>query len=99
MRIEKGKYVLYSDEWNLWINEIRTYEKGKRIGETFEVRIAGYCTSIDKLISDFSERVLRSSDAEDLESVLTALQTAQDACKAMLTEAVKEGAINVDRQV
>ena len=63
-------------------------------GETFEVRVAGYCTSIDKLISDFSERVLRSTDAEDLESVLTALKDAQDACKALLTEAVKEGAIN-----
>lgn len=98
MRIEKGKYVLYSDEWNWWINEIREYEKGKRIGETFEVRIAGYCTSIDKLISDFSERVLRSVDAEDLEAVLTALSDAQDACKAMLTEAVKEGAIDGDRQ-
>lgn len=94
MRIEKGKYVLYSDEWNWFINEIREYEKGKHKGETFEVRIAGYCTSIDKLISDFSERVLRSNDAEDLEAVLTALKDAQDACKALLTEAVKEGVIN-----
>lgn len=91
MRIEKGKYALYSDEWNWWINEIRTYEKGKRKGEPFEVRIAGYCTSIDKLISDFSERILRSSDAEDLDAVLTALSDAQDACKAVLAEAVEKG--------
>lgn len=93
MRIEKGKYVLYSDEWNYWINEVRFYEKGKHEGETFEVRIAGYCTSIDKLISDFSERVLRSTDAEDLEAVLTALQTAQESCKALLTEAVEKGMV------
>lgn len=98
MRIEKGKYVLYSDEWSWWINEIKITEKGKHQGEPFEVRVCGYCTSIDKLISDFSERVVRSVDAEDLEEVLTALSDAQMSCKALLTEAVKEGAINADRQ-
>lgn len=89
MRIQKGKYVLYSDQWNWWITEIRTYEKGKHQGETYEERIAGYCLSLDKLADDFTERVLRSNDAEDLEAVLTALKDAQEACKELLTEAVQ----------
>lgn len=91
MKIQKGKYILYSDEWNFYINEVRITEQGKHKGEPFEVRVAGYCTSIDKLITDFTERVLRSSDAEDLEGVLTALKDAQESCKVLLTEAVKQG--------
>lgn len=91
MRIEKGRYVLYSDEWNYYINEIKTYEKGKHAGEPFEVRIAGYCTSLRKLITDFTERVPRSVDAEDLEEVLTALQDAQIDCERLLTEVIERG--------
>lgn len=91
MRIQKGRYILYSDQWNYWIAEIKTVEKGKNQGKPYEERMAGYCTSLDKLADDFTERVIRSSDAEDLEAVLTALKTAQDDCKALLLEAVEQG--------
>lgn len=84
MRIEKGRYVLYSDEWNWWITEKTVTKNGK----DRETRVAGYCIKIDKLIKDFSERVTRSSDAEDLEGVLTALRDAQTDCEALLKEVV-----------
>lgn len=92
MRIQAGKYVLYSDQYSYWINEIKEREKGKHQGETFEVRVAGYCMSLEKLCNDFVERTLRSSEAEDLEGVLTALRNAETSCKALLTEAVQKGA-------
>lgn len=93
MKIETDKYVLYSDEWNWWITEKREYQKGKHKGEVYEERIAGYCMSLEKLCEDFAERTLRSTDAEDLEGVLTALQSAQESCKALLTEAVQKGVV------
>lgn len=87
MRIEKGKYALYSDAYSYWINEIKISKNGK----AREEKVAGYCTSLDKLIRDFSERVMRSSDAEDLEGVLTALRSAETACEALLMEVAQRG--------
>lgn len=85
MKINKGRYTLCSDEYSYWITEKSIAESGKE----YEKRIAGYCTTLDKLIRDFSERVVRSNDAEDLEAVLTALKTAQDDCEALLKGVVE----------
>lgn len=82
MKIQSGKYTLYSDQYSYWITEQKTSEKGK----VREERVAGYCTNLEKLFTDFSERVMRTSEAENLAGVLYALMNAEYAYRTLVTE-------------
>lgn len=74
MKIEVGKYTLYSDSLCMWLTEKYVKEKGKHIGETEERRVAGYSTSLTNLLRSFRDKKIGGSDAESLEELIEVLR-------------------------
>lgn len=94
MRIEVGKYVLYSDKWSMWICEKReTRDKRTKelTGRIEEIRITGYSTSLTRLLESFRDAKVGGSDAESLEELLIALRNVYDDMVAINTVAVEKG--------
>lgn len=94
MRIEIGKYVLYSDRWCFWINEKfeTTDRKTKQpTGKFDERKVAGYSTSLTRLLESFRDTKVGGSDAENLEELLDALRAVYADMVAINTVAVEKG--------
>lgn len=91
MKIEAGKYTLYSDQWSYWITEKRPREKSKYENAYNEERVAGYATSLDKLLSDFRKRMVGGSGAENLSELLEVLRDTFNAMDALDKEAFEHG--------
>lgn len=77
MRIEIGKYILYSDRWSMWIcekHETKDKKTKKPTGNIVEQRITGYSTSLTRLLESFRATKVDGNDAENLEKLLEALR-------------------------
>lgn len=94
MRIEIGKYVLYSDRWSMWICEKReTRDKRTKepTGRIEETRLTGYSTTLTRLLESFRDTKVSGSDAESLDELLTVLRSVYDDMVAINTVAVEKG--------
>lgn len=91
MKIEVGKYTLYSDSLCMWLTEKYVKEKGKHIGETEERRVAGYSTSLTNLLRSFRDKKVGGSDAESLEELIEALRNVYDDMERLYRCGVEEG--------
>ena len=94
MRIEIGKYVLYSDKLSLWIcekYEVRKKKTKEPTGKIGERRITGYVTSLQRLLENFRAKKIGGSDAENIEELLEALN---DTYAYMV--ALNKGAVDAD---
>lgn len=92
MKIEVGKYTLYSDSMCMWITEtVETVNKKTKLptGKFDEKRIAGYSTSLTNLLRSFMEAKVGGSDAESLEELLTVLKETYEDMVAINTVTVK----------
>lgn len=92
MRIEVGKYMLCSDEWCYWINEVvetRNKRTKELTGKTKEYRVAGYVTSIERLLKDFRSRTVGGADAENIIELLEVLKQTYEDMDALNTAAVE----------
>lgn len=70
VRIElSNDFVLKSDAHNWTIARLRTFEKGKRAGETYDADL-GHYGSLQSAISRLIDFRLRYSDAETLHELL-----------------------------
>lgn len=74
MKIEVGRYTLYSDSMSMWVTEKYIKEKGKHAGEAEERRVAGYSTSLTNLLRSFRDAKVGGSDAESLEELIEVLR-------------------------
>lgn len=94
MRIEVGKYVLYSDKWSMWIcekYEVRKKKTKEPTGKIDERRITGYVTSLPRLLENFRTKKIGDSDAESIEELLEVLN---DTYADMV--ALNKGAVEAD---
>ena len=82
MKIESGKYILYTDSnENHWIEEqyefeTKNKEGNKEIKQGYR-RIAGYVSTFAQLSKDFLKRKFASDDSGELETVLENLVQAE----------------------
>ena len=67
VKLSKNKYLV-SDGLAYWI----VREQKSKEGDTYDVRISGYCTSLETLFSSYFDRVVKDGTAETMEE-LTAL--------------------------
>ena len=70
MKVTVGKYILRSDPYCMWIDEVYTQKNGK----TATKRVAGYSPTLTTLLSNFRQKEFRSSDAESIEELIEALR-------------------------
>ena len=94
MRIEVGKYVLYSDKWCFWINErFETIDRKTKqpTGKFDERKVAGYSTTLTRLLESFRDTKVGGSDAESLEELLIVLRSVYGDMVAINTVAVEKG--------
>ena len=95
MKIQVGKYTLYSDSMCMWITEKYVKEKGKHIGETEERRVAGYSTSLTNLLRSFRDKKIGGSDAENLEELIEALRNVYDDMEQLYRCAVENDLVEL----
>ncbi len=95
MKIQVGKYTLYSDSMCMWITEKYVKEKGKYIGETEERRVAGYSTSLTNLLRSFRDKKIGGSDAENLEELIEALRNVYDDMEQLYRCAVENDLVKL----
>ena len=77
MKIQVGKYTLYSDSMSMWI--VEEYEVTDRktkepTGKLETRRVAGYSTSLTNLLRSFRDAKVGGSDAESLEELIEVLR-------------------------
>lgn len=91
MEIEVGKYILRSDRYSMWIDEVHEVKKGKTKGKIVTKRVAGYANTFDQLLKSFVAVKHRDNDAQTITELLKVLkQTAED------TEMIKKTALKAD---
>lgn len=95
MKINVGRYTLYSDSMSMWITEKYVKEKGKHIGETEERRVAGYSTSLTNLLRSFRDKKVGGSDAENLEELIEALRNVYDDMEQLYRCAVENDLVKL----
>lgn len=91
MKIQVGRYTLYSDSMSMWVTEKYIKEKGKHAGETEERRVAGYSTSLTNLLRSFRDAKVGGSDAESLEELIEVLRNVYDDMEQLYRCGVEEG--------
>ena len=91
MKIQVGKYTLYSDSMSMWVTEKYVKEKGKHAGEAEERRVAGYSTSLTNLLRSFRDKKIGGSDAESLEELIEVLRNVYDDMEQLYRCGVEEG--------
>ena len=97
MKIEVGKYTLYSDSMCMWITEEYEITKGKNKGETDIRRVAGYSTSLKNLLRSFRKAKTSGSDAESLEELLEVLKTTYEDMESIYKCAVENDFKMIER--
>lgn len=97
MKIEIGKYTLYSDDRCYWVEEEQPIdrEEHKRAKyDTKQVRAAGYSTTIPILLRSFRENKLKMSDAtsmtELIEDIAKLAEDLQTMDKAIMDSGIEE---------
>lgn len=95
MKIQVGKYTLYSDSMSMWVTEKYIKEKGKHAGETEERRVAGYSTSLTNLLRSFRDAKVGGSDAESLEELIEALRNVYDDMEQLYRCAVENDLVKL----
>ena len=80
-KIETDRFIICSDERCWWINEKKTKTKGKDLGGTSEIRVAGYASHIDDLIEQFVENKFRGADAKTVKEFLKQARDIQEETK------------------
>lgn len=91
MKIQVGKYTLYSDSMSMWVTEKYVKEKGKHAGEVEERRVAGYSTSLQNLLCSFRDKKIGGSDAESLEELIEVLRNVYNDMEQLYRCGVEEG--------
>lgn len=89
MKIKVGKYTLYSDSLCMWITEEYEITKGKNKGKTDTRRVAGYSTSLKRLLRSFRDTKVGGSDAESLEELLGVLMATYEDMESIYKCAVE----------
>ena len=100
MKIEVGKYTLYSDQWSMWITEkYETKDKKTKLpsGKYEERRVAGYSTSFKNLLSSFQKTKVWGSDAESLEELLEVLKATYEDMESIYKCAVEHDFKMIER--
>lgn len=97
MKINVGKYTLYSDSLCMWITEEYEITKGKNKGKTDVRRVAGYSTSLKNLLSSFQKTKVWGSDAESLEELLEVLKATYEDMESIYKCAVEHDFKMIER--
>lgn len=95
MKIQVGRYTLYSDSMSMWVTEKYIKEKGKHAGETEERRVAGYSTSLQNLLRSFRDKKVGGSDAESLEELIEVLRNVYDDMEQLYRCAVESDLVKL----
>lgn len=95
MKINIGRYTLYSDSLCLWVTEKYIKEKGKHAGETEERRVAGYSTTLTSLLRSFRDKKIGGSDAENLEELIEVLRNVYDDMEQLYRCAVENDLVKL----
>lgn len=93
MKIQVGKYTLYSDQFCFWIVEEQPIDASNKQAkrDTKEVRVGGYSTTLPNLLRSFCENQTKQSDAESMEELLTDLARIAKDMDTLNTVAVERG--------
>lgn len=86
MQIKKGKYTLNSDKSCYWISEIKTSKQGTE----YEVVVSGYHRKMADLVDSFIEGAVRTSEAEDIKTLLDEINEAVKVAKDLVREVLYE---------
>jgi len=70
IRLDK-QHILYSDTMNLWIVKEQKIKTGKKAGRLEEVKVAGYCGTIEDLLLSVRARKLRLSGVSTFEGLIS----------------------------
>lgn len=92
MKINVGRYTLYSDSMSMWI--VEEYEVTDRktkepTGKTDTRRVAGYSTSLQNLLRSFRDTKVGGSDAESLEELIEVLRATYEDMERLYKGAVE----------
>lgn len=72
MKIEIGRFTLFSDAQCMWITEEKPKKKKEAHTDEFATnRVAGYSMNFEQLLTSFIENGYRSSDAKDVKKLLS----------------------------
>ena len=89
MEIRVGHYILRSDKFCVWIDEEYKSVDEKTKGKVMTRRVAGYCTSFNRLLEDFMDKAVKESDAKRVEEALAVLDKATKDAKQIAKAAYK----------
>lgn len=89
MEIKSGNYIIKSDNQCYWIEEkyIGKTKAGKE--KEYTRQVSGYYSNFRDLMKNFIERKTRSSEAEDLKTLLLDIGKAQNDAIMMIEAAMK----------
>ncbi len=66
MEIKRGSYILKSDAFCCWIEQVKEATKGKSKGELTTVNVSGYYPTFTSLAEGFASKELKKSDAKSM---------------------------------
>ena len=74
------KRTLISDPYCCWIEETRTV---KKTGKTYQVRVSGYCPTIELALKSYIDKKLLASDPESLAGLYQVILDLKDEVEVM----------------
>lgn len=93
MKIECGKYTIYSDKFCYWITEWKMPKKTNKDKDPkeFEDMVTGYYPTPDMLFEAFLEKKARGNDAKTVEGALRKITTARKDALTLIRASVEGG--------
>ena len=85
MEIKSGRYILKSDKFSMYILE----EYKQENGEIGTKQVAGFCTTLESLLTDFVDKKLKDNDAKSVEEVIKILDKASKEVRQSGKDAAK----------
>lgn len=72
------RHTLISDQYCCWIEQARHSDKK---GTDYQVRVSGYCGTINQALESYIDRKLLGSDAESAEELLREIRLLKEVLK------------------
>ena len=90
MEIVCGKYVLKSDNLNMWVEELYTAKNGEAASRV----VTGYHRDCGHLLDSFAMKKLRGSEAQSMTQLLADIKAAESDMRELaktLSESINRG--------